>query len=390
MAQEPISNVAISSRPSPHRFEAIDSLRGFAALSVALHHLQVGSHIYFWHYVRNSFLFVEFFFVLSGFVIACAYQDKIHNQQDFKIFAIKRIARVWPLHLVMLAAFLCAETTLYILSHKIALPLARPPFSENRTLSGVPANFFLLNGFLPIPGSEWNGPSWSISVELVSYVLFALILLLAKRHVRLCQFAAIALGLAWLIHADGEPGFYAFLPRCIYSFFIGVALWNYRGTFSGIPATPFQIVAIAAAFAMLTFGAGYGLFMVGPIVFLFVIAAVSFEDGAVAKLLKKPFCLFLGRTSYSIYMVHFFIAFVVANVLKVVAKLLHSPAVVPGTELATIKQSPFIMDGVTVLYLVVIVTVARYAYRLVERPGMELGARLASRVRRPSREVVVV
>ena len=94
------------------------------------------------------------------------------------------------------------------------------------------------------------------------------------------------------------------------------------------------------------------------------------------------FCLFLGRTSYSIYMVHFFIAFAFANVLKVVAKLLHAPAVVPGTDLATIKGSPFIMDGVTVLYLVTIVTVARFAYRLVERPGMELGARLASRVRR--------
>jgi peptidoglycan/LPS O-acetylase OafA/YrhL len=50
------SNAAVEK----HRFEAVDSLRGIAALAVAIFHLQVASHIYGLNFIRNSFLFVDF------------------------------------------------------------------------------------------------------------------------------------------------------------------------------------------------------------------------------------------------------------------------------------------------------------------------------------------
>jgi peptidoglycan/LPS O-acetylase OafA/YrhL len=61
------------------RFIALDSWRGIAACLVALFHLEAYSHLVYSHlnaapFLRNSWLFVDFFFVLSGFVIAANYQ----------------------------------------------------------------------------------------------------------------------------------------------------------------------------------------------------------------------------------------------------------------------------------------------------------------------------
>ena len=64
------------------RFHSLDGWRGVAALFVSLYHLSFFNHIYGWEFLRNSYLFVDFFFVLSGFVITHAYQNKISDKQS--------------------------------------------------------------------------------------------------------------------------------------------------------------------------------------------------------------------------------------------------------------------------------------------------------------------
>ena len=58
-------------------FGVLDSWRGVAALLVALFHLNILSSIYSLHFIRNSYLFVDFFFVLSGFVISHSYGHRL-------------------------------------------------------------------------------------------------------------------------------------------------------------------------------------------------------------------------------------------------------------------------------------------------------------------------
>ncbi len=59
--------------------------------------------------MQNAWLFVDFFFVLSGFVIAYAYLDSLGTPRATRIFVIRRIGRVWPLHVVLLGVFVAFE-----------------------------------------------------------------------------------------------------------------------------------------------------------------------------------------------------------------------------------------------------------------------------------------
>src|SRR5215469_11877968 len=92
-----------------HRFAALDGWRGICALLVALHHLSANGHFYAWPLVRNAWLFVDFFFVLSGFVIAYAYGGRLSDAHAIKDFALRRLFRLWPLHVAVLMALIGLE-----------------------------------------------------------------------------------------------------------------------------------------------------------------------------------------------------------------------------------------------------------------------------------------
>src|SRR5437762_9602227 len=80
------------------RFVVLDSWRGIAACLVALFHLDAYSHLYGVPFLRNSWLFVDFFFVLSGFVIAANYQQRLLEGFGVGRFLLLRLGRLYPLH----------------------------------------------------------------------------------------------------------------------------------------------------------------------------------------------------------------------------------------------------------------------------------------------------
>ena len=94
---------------STSRFEALDAWRGVCALLVAMFHLQAYSHIYDLSFVRHSFLFVDFFFVLSGFVIAGSYRAKLLDGFSIWHFMLLRLGRLYPLHVAVLVVFIGIE-----------------------------------------------------------------------------------------------------------------------------------------------------------------------------------------------------------------------------------------------------------------------------------------
>ncbi|RUT82360.1 acyltransferase, partial [Mesorhizobium sp. M7A.T.Ca.US.000.02.1.1] len=87
------------------RFLVLDSWRGICALLVALFHFPTASTISQSAFIGSSYLFVDFFFVLSGFVIASSYGDRLNQPEQVARFALVRFGRIYPLHLLMLAAF---------------------------------------------------------------------------------------------------------------------------------------------------------------------------------------------------------------------------------------------------------------------------------------------
>src|SRR5438552_16908910 len=92
-----------------NRFLVLDSWRGIAACLVALFHLDAYCHLYGVPFLRNSWLLVDFFFVLSCFVIAANYQQRLCDGFGVGRFLFLRLGRLYPLHSAMLALFAGCE-----------------------------------------------------------------------------------------------------------------------------------------------------------------------------------------------------------------------------------------------------------------------------------------
>src|SRR5262249_7832929 len=89
-----------SSRQPRHEFLALDAMRGIAAISVVFFHYGIDLHS---QLMPNAPLAVDFFFVLSGFVVAHAYEKRLLAGWSLRSFAVHRLIRLWPLYLFALA-----------------------------------------------------------------------------------------------------------------------------------------------------------------------------------------------------------------------------------------------------------------------------------------------
>jgi len=166
---------------SDFKFDALTSLRGIAALCTVLAHLiviwgdvfpplQQGS--LFRDFAVHTYLFVDFFFVLSGFVMSHAYGRHFADAVragSYMRFLRARFARVYPLHLLLLLVYVGLAT--------IGIKQAQ----ENPDWS-ITAHLLLLHAMGFFNHTTWNQPSWSISVEWWTYIVFPFAIPLARRY----------------------------------------------------------------------------------------------------------------------------------------------------------------------------------------------------------------
>ena len=154
------------------RFKALDGLRGLCALTVALLHLYNHMQIAPPRFIGNSFALVDFFFVLSGFVLAHAFFEDLAANGEGGLFMLRRIGRLYPLHFFMLMLFLAIEIAKYI-----GLAPRRDhggaPFAAETTPASLASNLLLMQSLGLHDKVSWNFPSWSISVEFYVNLLFA-------------------------------------------------------------------------------------------------------------------------------------------------------------------------------------------------------------------------
>lgn len=142
-------------------FKVLDVLRVWAAVEILLFHAQLAG---FYH--LRAYVFADFFFILSGFILFK--NDFELNTFSFDIFVKKRFFRLYPLHLA---------TTLAILLHFVFVARNIPDFKDGTFYTFFNYVFFLQGlGFRKVSDGDWNFPSWAISVEFWSNVIFALFL----------------------------------------------------------------------------------------------------------------------------------------------------------------------------------------------------------------------
>ncbi len=357
------------------RFEVLDALRGICALLVALYHFQANGLIAQSLLVQNGWLFVDYFFVLSGFVIAHSYGTRLaEDAVSIGRFMALRIGRIYPLHIAILLAFVALELVLVLAGDLLAQFVTREAFTGSRSWGALVQNIFLLQSFGIEGGRGWNGPAWSIAAEMWTYLLFALVFMAARRWLVPISALLGTAALYWLsanapdLHVTFEGG----IIRCIFGFSVGVLTYQFYTRFGGLSGQIWELAAFAAltAFASLAHGA---LTFAAPLLFAVTILVLATQSGFISKLLRRPVFQLLGLISYSIYMTHIFVQGRLGELLQVTDWL----AIRVDLQGRTLLTGPaWIGDVVTVVMLAMVVAVSYATYRLVEKPGRDLSRRL--------------
>lgn len=375
--------VSVEALPTPaaQRFRSLDALRGICALMVAALHFGARGYVSGSKLVEHSYLFVDYFFVLSGFVIAFSYGDRIADKRiSVGRFMGLRMGRIYPLHLAMMAAYFIVELILSAKGSAFASVTSRHAFSGPRSISALADNVLLLQSFGTTPFLTWNSPSWSIAAEMWCYLLTALVCFAFPRS-RLAIFAGLSLaaliGLALSsesLNLTYELGF----VRCLYGFSIGMLAFAHFRRLSTFGGTAAELACVGLIIAFVTFAEGAWTFA-APIVFAIAIMCFARKRGAVSTILARPTFQLLGLVSYSIYMIH---AFFEARFLQVLELVAPAMAVTTPEVFILVRSSGMLGDLLTIAMLTALVGCAYVSYRLVEKPGNMWARRRLSPVNR--------
>jgi peptidoglycan/LPS O-acetylase OafA/YrhL len=377
------------------RFEALDSWRGIAALVVVLFHAQIVGHIRDIPIVRSGETFVDFFFVLSGFVIAHAYADRLADTRSFREFLFLRLGRLYPLHFFMLMLFLAFEV-LKSLVPGLGNP-SDPAFSGANEPSTLLANLLLLHSMGLNSELSWNTPSWSISAEFIAYVCFGFAVLVFRWRLAwalAALAAAAALALATLADLGMETTAQLGGVRAIYGFSLGALLYMFAGrsivaarssdSRSGarLDWTLVEFAAVPVAVFAITAASQTRLSYAVPLVFCAVIAIFAVERGLISRVLKLRPLLFLGAISYSLYLTHMFVQLRFMNVARLldkvsgtssIAQIGHGERYGGGIDTGSLFGGDLLM----LLMLACVIGMSWLSYRLIEVPGRAFFRRLA-------------
>ena len=208
-------------------FVALDSWRGICAMFVAIFHLPVAGMLTSSTFILHSALFVDFFFVLSGFVIAANYIDRINDGSGFKQFAWLRIGRLYPLHLAIFLAYFAVEAA------KLAISMATgsdiTAFTGGKPWQAIGTNLLLIQSLGFHSFETWNLPSWSISTEMFAYFAFAVLTMFGKslRYYLYALTIVLCMAFLWMYYPEwGSRNAEYGVFRCLAGFFAGVFAWR--------------------------------------------------------------------------------------------------------------------------------------------------------------------
>jgi peptidoglycan/LPS O-acetylase OafA/YrhL len=328
--------------------------------------------------MRNGYLAVDLFFILSGLVISANYSTRVIDIATGLDFMRLRFFRLYPLHVVLLFSFVFLECIKFFLQGEVGVIPAKKPFSGGESFPAFIANIFLIHG-LVVNQPNWNGPSWSISCEFFAYVLF--VILGTTKLIHKVAFFIIGSGVAAVAYVAIVLGrgtldvvFYLGIVRCLAGFFLGMLIFKFAGkmrlrwqsTFS-----VYQLIVSIAIILCMTLVSGPLVVLIIPL-FALAIALLQADRGPVVPLLMCTSVQFLGRISYSIYMVH---SIIIVCILIVLKRL--NPMVLDlGTKKLIVAVNPWVGDFLVLGTIIMVLAVASKTYSLIEEPGRLFGRKL--------------
>lgn len=309
-------------------YDLLDGLRGVAALLVIWYHVfegfafASGSSI---ETLNHGYLAVDFFFMLSGFVIAYAYDDRWNKSLKLSSFFQRRLIRLHPM--VILGAVLGALT--FCLQGSVQWD--GTPITFSWVLVAVVCTML----FIPaIPGSGYevrgngemfplNGPAWSLFFEYIGNLLYALFIRrLSSKGLAVMTFL---LGLCWLGFALSDAAGYGSmgvgwtldsanftggLIRMLFPFSLGMLLSRnfqpkpLRGAFWLCSLLLIILFAIPYVNGLepISFN---GLYEALCLIIAFPLIVWTGASGSTTDTHSTRICQFLGDISYPVYIIHY-------------------------------------------------------------------------------------
>jgi peptidoglycan/LPS O-acetylase OafA/YrhL len=319
--REIINQLSRNSTSRPY-ITTLTPLRGIAALIVVIFHSNLDlipfMPISRPHFITMGWLWVDFFFVLSGFILCYVYVDKFKDSisaTTYWQYIKARFARVYPLHFfTMVWCLICA--LIIIRYAKGVHPFYWGMFNP---MSVIPSLFLAQSLGLSI-SAPLNTPSWSLSTEWWMYMIFPLLVpyfCRIKTMGKILTLAGIAglflfvkyyLGHVGLPFPGGSPSLNVITDfgifRCMAGFLLGMFLFTIYQ--ESIGANFFRKSWVFAVFffgALIAMQAGTEDILVIA-VFPFIILSAAYNTTAIKKILDLSFLQRLGDWSFSIYMVH--------------------------------------------------------------------------------------
>ena len=346
------------------RFRQLDALRGVFALMVILIHFPLKNSVWTDNFlVRQSDMFVDFFFVLSGFVISYNYFNKITGFKSYYHYLKKRFLRLYPLLFYSVLLYLIF---LLIFNEYFPQYINRPESPKMLLFLTLDSLTFMNSTIVFSPNLGMNYPSWSISAEMISYVIFGLTALffgLNKKYIFLISllFSASFLFLKRNYMMEGDWGF----VRGIVCFNTGIFTFLAYNRYNSIVLNkyleyliPFILLLLFyCKWQLIGFQREVFTLLTIPIFFGSSIFIYALSKGFFVRVLLNNYFQFIGRISYSIYLNH-------GLVLILVTKIYFNVFKIPHTEF-NILVSIILSFIATIFY-------SHFTYKYIELKGMNL------------------
>ena len=302
----------------------LDGLRGVAAIMVIIFHLyeifSAGDHHK--QIINHGYLAVDFFFLLSGFVIGYAYDDR-WEKMTLKGFFKRRLIRLHPM---IILAMIIGAIAFYFSASPILFPhIHEVPVWKLLLVMVIGFTLIPVSGNLEIRGwgemHPLNGPAWSLFFEYIANILYALFI--RKFSNKVLSFFVFLAGLATIYLAvfgkNGDViGGWSFdatqlrvgFTRLLYPFFAGLLLSRIAKPGSIKNGFLWSSLLIIAIFSFPRIG-GYehnwinGIYDSVSIIILFPFVVYIGASGNIKGKWGNKVCRFLGDISYPVYIIHY-------------------------------------------------------------------------------------
>ena len=318
-------------------YEVLDGLRGVAALVVIVFHIfetfTGGNHLK--QIINHGYLAVDFFFLLSGYVIGYAYDDRWRTMTLGSFFK-RRLIRLHPM---IVMGMIIGAVCFYFAASDLVFPnIAQTPLWKMLLVMVI--GFTLIPVPLSMDIRGWqemhplNGPAWSLFFEYIANILYALVV---RKFPNWALSLLVALSGAALLHwavtgPHGDMiGGWSLTPeqlrvgftRLMYPFFAGLLLSRVVKPGKVKNAFLWCSILVVAALAVPRLGGSERLWLNGlydalTIIFVFPLIVYLGASGKPESDLGEKVSRFLGDISYPVYIIHYpliyiFTAWVVDN-----------------------------------------------------------------------------